>query len=131
VGCIRLRETIFRLARERWLGRLLRYGLRYMNFAIPVKRLRETPTLLAFHHPSPAYPVHILLLPKRAYPSLLDLPAADCAFLRDLFVTVQSLVRELGLVEGGYRLIVNGGAYQDAPVLHFHLVSGPAKKGGV
>ncbi len=95
-----------------------------MSFAIPVKRLRETPTLLAFDHPSPSFPVHILVVPKQAYLSLLDLSPGDTAFLHDLFETVQSLVRELGLVERGYRLIANGGAYQDAPVLHFHLVSG-------
>ncbi len=115
-------NLIFRLARSRWAGWLLRIGVRYMSFAIPVKRLRETETLLAFHHPSPSYPVHILIVPRRAYSSLLDLPPGDCAFLRDLFETVQSLVRELGLAEGGYRLVANGGSYQDVPILHFHLI---------
>jgi histidine triad (HIT) family protein len=100
-----------------------------MNFAIPVKRLRETATLLAFDHPSPSYPVHILVVPKRAYPSLLDVPPGDGDFLHDLLETVQSLVRELGLAEAGYRLIANGGAYQEASVLHFHLVSGQAQGG--
>jgi diadenosine tetraphosphate (Ap4A) HIT family hydrolase len=28
------------------------------------------------------------------------------------------------LKEAGYRLIVNGGKYQDVAQLHFHLVSG-------
>jgi diadenosine tetraphosphate (Ap4A) HIT family hydrolase len=116
-----------RLARARWAARLLRWGFRTMNFAIPARRLRETATLVAFAHPSPSYPVHILLVPRRAYASLLDLPACDAstdAFLRDLFETVQSLVRELGLEEGGYRLVANGGAYQEAPILHFHLIAG-------
>ncbi len=117
------RKVLFSLARTRWMGGLLRFGIRTMSFAIPLKRLRETPTLLAFDHPSPAYPVHILLVPKQAYASLMELPPEDSNFLRDLFETVQSLVRELGLAEGGYRLIANGGAYQEAPVLHFHLVS--------
>ncbi len=115
-------KLIIRLARSRWSGRLLRIGVRYMSFAIPVKRLRETDTLLAFHHPSPSYPVHILVVPKRVYTTLLDLPPGDCAFLRDLFETVQSLVRELGLAEGGYRLVANGGSYQEVPILHFHLI---------
>jgi histidine triad (HIT) family protein len=100
-----------------------------MTFAIPFKRLRETSTLLAFDHPSPSYPVHILVVPKKAYPSLLDISPGDVDFLRDLVETVQILVRELGLAEGGYRLVANGGAYQDAPVLHFHLVSGQALGG--
>lgn len=98
-------------------------GFAYMSFAIPFERLRETATLLAFYHPRPAYPVHILLVPKRPYRSLLDVDPQDDDFLRDLFTTVQTLVREMGLEEGGYRLIANGGAYQDIPILHFHLVS--------
>jgi diadenosine tetraphosphate (Ap4A) HIT family hydrolase len=47
------------------------------------------------------------------------------AFLSELFATVQSLVTELWLP--AYRLIVNGGAYQDFPHLHFHLVSDSLK----
>jgi histidine triad (HIT) family protein len=96
-----------------------------MSFALPVQRLRETPTLLAFHHPQPAYPVHILLVPRRAVASLGELdPVLDASFLVDLFAAVQSLVAEFRLEQSGYRLIVNGGEYQDFPYLHFHLVSG-------
>jgi histidine triad (HIT) family protein len=95
-----------------------------MSFAIPVKRLRETETLLAFHHPQPSYPLHILLTPKRPFSTLLDVPPDAADFLHDLIKTVQSLVREFNLEQSGYRLITNGGVYQDAPHLHFHLVAG-------
>ena len=96
-----------------------------MSFALPVDRLSETSTLLAFHHPTPAYPVHVLLIPKKPIATLADLdPAADSDFLTDLYATVQKLVKQFDLAEGGYRLIVNGGKYQDFPYLHFHLISG-------
>jgi histidine triad (HIT) family protein len=93
----------------------------HMSFAIPVKRLRETDTLLAFYHPKPAYPFHVILMPKKEISTLKDLDPNDSAFLRDLYSTVQSLVDEFHL--SGYRLIVNGGEYQDFPHLHFHLIS--------
>jgi histidine triad (HIT) family protein len=92
-----------------------------MSFAIPVKRLRETETLLAFEHPKPSYRFHVLLVPKKAVSSLIELDAKDSAFLSDLYFTVQSLVEEFHLP--AYRLIVNGGEYQDFPQLHFHLIS--------
>ncbi len=95
-----------------------------MSFVIPVQRLRETETLLAFHHPSPSYPVHILIVPKRALAGLNQLTPNDVDFTTDLFTTVQSLVKEFSLELQGYRLICNGGVYQDVPHLHFHLVSG-------
>ena len=92
----------------------------HMSFAIPARRLRETETLLAFHHPKPAYPLHVVLVPKQAVSSLMELDPSS-AFVSDLFASVQSLVGELQLP--AYRLIVNGGEYQDFPHLHFHLVS--------
>ncbi len=92
-----------------------------MSFAIPAKRLRETETLLAIHHPKPSYPFHILLVPKKSVASLQELDSQDSAFLSDLYSTVKSLVEEFHLP--AYRLIVNGGEYQDFPQLHFHLIA--------
>ena len=92
-----------------------------MSFVIPVKRLRETETLMAFHHPKPSYPFHVLLVPKKAVTSLMKLDPNDSVFLNDLYSTVKSLVDEYRLP--AYRLIVNGGEYQDFPQLHFHLIS--------
>ena len=127
---------LFRLARTRWAGRWIGWVFAHMSFALPLQRLRETETLLAFHHPRPAYPLHILIVPKRAAASLLDLGPRDAAFLADLVAVVQSLVRELGLEQTGYRLIANGGANQDVQQLHFHLIAekeptpDPSLKGG-
>lgn len=93
-----------------------------MSWSIPVERLYETESLMAFHHPSPSYATHILIIPKRQYTSLLDIPAGDSNFQQDLFLTVQKLIREFSL-ESNYRLICNGGDNQDVPILHFHLIS--------
>jgi histidine triad (HIT) family protein len=100
---------------------LIGWVFAYLSFAIPVKRLHETETLLAFHHPKPSYPFHVLLVPKKAVASLKDLDSTDTNFLIDLYSTVQNLVDEFQL--SAYRLIVNGGEYQDFPQLHFHLIS--------
>jgi histidine triad (HIT) family protein len=118
-----MRRRLLQAARTPLGGALIRLGFTSMSFAIPVKRLSETSTLLAFHHPSPSYAVHILIIPKRDYQSLMDVPADDGDFQHDLFETVQALVRKFGLETSGYRLVVNGGAYQDVPILHFHLIS--------
>jgi histidine triad (HIT) family protein len=95
----------------------------HMNTFLPVNRLYETDTLIAFYHPQPSYAVHILLVPKKAVARVIDLTEIDHEFLLDVFRTVQILVNKLSLAESGYRLILNGGAYQEVPQLHFHLVS--------
>ena len=104
-----------------WVMRLIGWVFEHMSFAIPVNRLHETETLVAFHHPKPSYPFHVLLVPKKSVESLMDLDSADSAFFKDLYSTVQSLVEEHQLP--AYRLIVNGGEYQDFPQLHFHLIA--------
>lgn len=122
-------SLVFRLLRSRLLAsrlsaRVLGWVFTYMPFVIPVERLRETDTLIAFYHPRPSYPIHILIVAKRSYSSLMTLPDSDTLFMSDLFGAVQSLTHELRLDERGFRLICNGGAYQDIPHLHFQLISG-------
>lgn len=108
-----------------WARHLIGWMFEYMSFAIPIRRLRETKTLLAFHHPKPSYSFHVLLVPKKSVVSLKEFDPQDSAFLTDLYSTVQSLVDEFHL--SAYRLIVNGGQYQDFPQLHFHLISDDLK----
>ena len=46
--------------------------------------------------------------------------------MEDLLRCVGDLVLKMNLEVPGYRLIVNGGSYQEVGELHFHLVSGKA-----
>jgi len=105
-------------------GLLVGWIFAHMSFILPIKRLHETETLLVFKHPKPSYPVHILIVPKKAIGNLADLNEEDNEFLLDVFRIAKSLVEELGINQTGYRLILNGGEFQEVPQLHFHLVSG-------
>ena len=73
-----------------------------------------------FLPPKSNYPFHVILVPKKAIRSLADIDPAD-PFLVDMMTSVQSLVTEQHMT--AYRLIVNGGEYQEFPHLHFHLIS--------
>ena len=94
-----------------------------MTTLMPVNKLYETKLVLAFYHPKPAHNIHILIVPKRAISSFADLSETDLPVVNDVILTAQHLVKELQLAEKGYRLLVNGGAYQDVKQIHFHLVS--------
>jgi histidine triad (HIT) family protein len=104
--------------------RLLGFTFAHLSFALPVKRLAETGTLLAFHHPRPSYNTHILLVSKMAVADLVELDQDwRDTFLMELFKVVQELEVELGLDKRAYKIVLNGGAYQDIPHLHIHLIS--------
>jgi len=94
-----------------------------MHDLLPVQKISETNSLVCFYHPQPVYPVHILLVPKEDIRDLTQLDLEQSEFLQDLFTTVQSLIEEFNLEQKGYRLILNGGEYQEFPQLHFHLTS--------
>ena len=102
---------------------ILLWSITHMNNVLPIERLRETDNLIAFHHPEPTYPVHILIVPKRTIPTLMDITPTDAGLIMEIMQTALSLVDEFKLQEVGYRLIVNGGKYQSLPQLHYHLVS--------
>lgn len=112
---------IRKILRLRFVTYLIGWIFSHMSFVIPVKRLYETDNLMAFHHPKPSYPFHVLIVPKKEIDSLAKLDPNDTTFLIDLYSTVQKLVNDFELK--AYRLIVNGGDYQDFPHLHFHLIS--------
>jgi histidine triad (HIT) family protein len=116
-------RLLLRLARTH-LGRfLVGFLFAHMSQFLPVDRLAETGTLIAFRHPQPTYPFHVLIVPKKQVVSLEALDPADSNFLSDLYATVQKLAKQFDLGAEGYRLIVNGGKFQDIPQLHFHLIS--------
>jgi histidine triad (HIT) family protein len=118
-----LGKILFKIARSPVATLFIGWAFAYFSFAIPVKRLRETETLMAFYHPKPSWAFHVLIVPKRAVAKLPALSPKDSDFMNDLFQTVASLVAEFNLEERGYRLLANGGPYQDVPQLHFHLLS--------
>ena len=94
------------------------------NRFLPIKRLRENGNWLAFNHPRPSYPIHILIVPKRKIADWMSLPIEDAVLYADFVEISQGMIRDFCLEEAGYRLIVNGGPNQTFPHLHVHLVAG-------
>lgn len=94
-----------------------------MSNFLPVDQLESTSQLIAFFHPQPAYPFHVLIVPKVEIPSLEDINPSHDLFLSESFATIQKIVKQYDLETPGYRVIINGGKNQDFPLLHFHLIS--------
>jgi diadenosine tetraphosphate (Ap4A) HIT family hydrolase len=112
-----------KIARSSLLAPISRRILVVMSTHLPVNYLRKTQNWVAFLHPSPSHRVHVLIMPKHPIASLAYLSDTPETFYIELFDCVRSLVNELELEKSGYRLVMNGGRYQDVPQLHFHLIS--------
>ena len=94
---------------------------------IPCKKVYEDDWTLAFHDIAPLAPVHVLVIPKGAYVGWDDFTArASSEEIAGFVRAVGHIAREQGLVEPGYRLLVNLGRHggQEVPHLHVHLFGG-------
>lgn len=94
---------------------------------IPCQKVYEDDWALAFHDIAPQAPLHILVIPKGAYVSWDDFSTrASAEEIAGFVRAVGHVAREQGLVEPGYRLLVNLGAHggQEVPHLHVHLFGG-------
>lgn len=116
--------TVFlKAARWRISKPLVNFFFKHMDHFLPVERLHENKYWVAFHHPQPAYPFHILILAKGGLASLTEAPPDSPYLYADLFEMVKTLIKKYHLEENGYRLISNGGPNQAVPQWHWHLVS--------
>lgn len=114
---------LLKLGRVRLLGPLVQFFFTRMNTFLPVERLSENEYWVAFHHPQPEYPLHILILPKRKIKNLMDVTSDSSELFSTLFSMVQALIDAYHLELHGYRLITNGGPNQSIPQWHWHLIS--------
>lgn len=100
---------------------------------LPCNKVHENEYALAFHDINPMTPVHVLVIPKKAYVSMDDFSAkAPADEIAGFFQTVGEIARKLGLAENGYRLIANTGVHGHQEVPHFHMhIFGGAKLGSM
>jgi histidine triad (HIT) family protein len=100
---------------------------RILRGEIPNDAVAETEFSLAFNDIRPQAPVHVLVIPKGRY-VCHDHFAADASDeeVLDFMRLSARIIRDKGLVEGGYRMIANAGeaGVQEVPHYHLHILGG-------
>ncbi|MEM8562172.1 MAG: histidine triad nucleotide-binding protein [Pseudomonadota bacterium] len=87
---------------------------------IPSEFLYEDEHCIAINDISPQAPVHVLVIPKRGIPRLVDADADDQALLGHLMLAAGKVAEQLGVADA-FRLIINNGAGAGQTVFHLHL----------
>jgi histidine triad (HIT) family protein len=87
---------------------------------IPVEIVLENEHVLAFKDIRPMAPVHALVIPKKHLPGIHDAKPEDVALLGQVMLAARDVAEQLGLAEGGYRLVVNQGPDAGQSVFHLH-----------
>ena len=100
---------------------------RILRGEIPCTKVYEDEYALAFNDINPQAPVHILVIPKGKYISIVDFGTkAKAAEVSGFYAAVSKIAADKGLAEEGFRTIANTGLNggQEVPHFHVHLLGG-------
>ncbi len=95
---------------------------------IPSDIVYQDDLVTAFRDVSPQAPTHVLIVPNHLIPTMADVAADDEPALGRMMSVAARIADEEGIVDAGYRLIVNCGRHAGQEVfhLHMHLLGGRA-----
>ena len=93
---------------------------------IPADIVYEDDVCIAFRDIDPQAPVHCLIVPKKLIPRLSKADAEDDVLLGHLLLTVAKVAKLTGVLETGFRTVINCGVDggETVPHLHVHLLGG-------
>ena len=93
---------------------------------IPADILYQDEQVVAFRDINPQAPVHVLIIPRKHIPSVVELSGAESSLVENMVSIANQLAVKEGVSESGYRLVINCGEQggQLVPHLHLHLLGG-------
>jgi histidine triad (HIT) family protein len=87
---------------------------------IPAERVYEDDLCICIKDIAPKAPVHVLLIPRKPIPRLVDATDDDKALLGHLLAKVGTIAKQLGIADA-FRVIVNNGEEAGQTVFHLHI----------
>ncbi|MEO6786449.1 MAG: histidine triad nucleotide-binding protein [Chthoniobacteraceae bacterium] len=95
---------------------------------IPAKFVLENEDFVAFHDVNAQAPVHVLIVPRKCITRLSETDGASADLLGRMLLATREIAQKLGVLESGYRVVINNGrdAGESVPHLHIHFLAGRA-----
>lgn len=88
---------------------------------ISSKIVAESEELVAIEDLNPKAPLHLLILPRKHIPTILDIEKEDQLLLGKMFLLANELARKYGVAERGFRTVFNCNREAGQSVFHLHL----------
>lgn len=92
---------------------------------IPAKIEHEDGQCIVIHDIDPQAPTHLLVIPKKVIPRIVEMQPEDMELIGHLLHTAGSIAESLNL-SGGFRIVINNGkdGGETVPHLHVHVLGG-------
>jgi len=88
---------------------------------IPSPFLYEGKDVIAFADIQPQAPTHILIIPKKHYRDLGEIPESEIGVVQEMIQAARQLAKQAGVDERGYRLAMNVKSEGGQSVFHVHM----------
>ena len=86
---------------------------------VPAQIVRETDNLLVIKDIKPSAPIHLLIIPKKLYRDVTELPDDIWVEMKNMALRI---AKEMEL--SGFRLGINSGNLVEVPHVHMHFLAG-------
>lgn len=93
---------------------------RIIRGELPASIVYEDEHVVAFRDIAPQAPVHILIVPRKAIPTLNDATEADRELLGHILLVARRLAQQEQIADRGYRLVINTNSEGGQTVFHLH-----------
>lgn len=93
---------------------------------IPSQIVYETEELIALKDINPQAAVHVLVVPKKHFNRLAEVPMEEAELLGKLLIAAAHVAKLSGLEKSGFRVVINNGrdGGETVPHLHVHVLGG-------
>ncbi len=88
---------------------------------IPSRKVYENETVLAFEDINPVAPVHVVVIPKRHIPTLMDITPENADIVQAMIAAAQEVARLKDVDKRGFRVVINCNKDGGQVVFHLHL----------
>ncbi len=92
-----------------------------VNREVPARIVFEDERVLAFEDIDPKAPVHILIIPKKHFATLLDVPEDEGDLIWHLLKVARGVARTKNIAERGFRIVSNCNPESGQSVYHLHV----------
>ncbi|HOJ51025.1 MAG TPA: histidine triad nucleotide-binding protein [Syntrophales bacterium] len=94
---------------------------RIVKGEIPSKKVYEDDLVLAFEDIHPMAPVHIILIPKKHFATVMDFSEGEKDIIYALIHGAQEVAKKMGIAERGFRIAMNVNPEGGQVIFHVHL----------
>ncbi|SHG90958.1 histidine triad nucleotide-binding protein [Tepidibacter thalassicus] len=97
-----------------------------VNGEIPSTKIYEDDKVLAFKDINPIAPIHILVIPKKHYESIIHIPDNEMDIISDIHKVINKIAKDMNFEQSGFRIVNNCGkdAGQEVKHIHYHIIGG-------